>query len=133
MAMSGDAPVILIDDDPQFAREVREMMGPSNRLVWLSRSRGAVERIRAAQPSWILLDLNLPRFYSRLDEEEGLELARRLLPGEIDRVILVTQAIEPDITAELLALGIHRLHMKGKPLSELLDLMGFKTDVPHAP
>jgi len=111
--------VMLIDDDPLFAREVEQMIVGPRDFTWLDSSQGALDEIRAKEPSLILIDLNMPRHFSMLDEEEGLAVIERLPVVDRTRVIVVTGCLSEAVGARLAALGVTRIYLKSAPVNEL--------------
>ena len=121
--MSEKGGVLLIDDDRLFAREVEQMVPRPQSFTWLDRSESALDEIRAREPSLILVDLDMPRHFSMLDEEEGLEVIDRLPVSDRSRVIVVTGRLSAATHARLTALGVTRIYLKSEPVSELSRLL----------
>ncbi len=116
--------VLLVDDDASFARDVTNFLGADGTVFWVHRSDQALAFIQRERPDWILLDLNMPRHLSRLDEEEGLELLKRISTPIRERVIVVTAALSAGMNRRLKYLGVERVHLKSEPLPHLLGLLG---------
>jgi DNA-binding NarL/FixJ family response regulator len=115
--------VILVDDDPSFAKEVKAFLGQEYRVAWANRSGQGLELILRHRPLSILLDLNLPHHFSALDEDEGLELLTRLPDAMRKKVVVVTAALSALMRARLASLGVRRVHLKSEPLLALRDVL----------
>ena len=122
LTMAEQNTVILIDDDPLFARDVQVMVEPNATFCWLDGSARALETIRRENPRVILLDLHMPRGLSQLDEEEGLEVLRRLSSSERQKVIVVTRALAPRVEMHLWLLGVASIYMKSEPMTKLKSI-----------
>lgn len=119
MSEPGKGGVLLIDDDRKFARDVEQIIPRSQTFLWLDRSDRALDEIREREPRLILVDLDMPRHFSMLDEDEGLGIIERLPEGARSRVIVVTGRLSGTAGIRLAALGVRRIYMKSQPVSEL--------------
>lgn len=53
--------ILIIDDDPATAREVKKLAGSDEfEIIWAPDGRDALRRLKVARPDLILLDLVLP-------------------------------------------------------------------------
>jgi DNA-binding NarL/FixJ family response regulator len=115
--------ILLIDDDPSFATDIAAHLRPRSDFVWTNRSDIGLWLIMEKQPGQILLDLNLPHRLAVLDEEEGLEVVRRLAPSARGRVVIVTGAMSASMRQQLQGLGVERIYLKTEPMTRLRGLV----------
>jgi DNA-binding NarL/FixJ family response regulator len=116
--------ILLIDDDPSFAGDLAALLHPRSDFVWTDRSDVGLKVIADERPAQILLDLNMPHRLAMLDEEEGIEVLRRLSPQERARVVIVTGGLSSMVRRQLEALGVARIYIKSEPMARLHALMG---------
>jgi DNA-binding NarL/FixJ family response regulator len=114
---------LLIDDDPSFATDIAAHLRPHTDFIWTNRSDIGLWLIETGHPEDILLDLNMPHRLAMLDEEEGLEVVRRLSPSSRARVVIVTGAVSGAIARQLEGLGVERIYVKSEPTSKLASLL----------
>lgn len=115
--------VLLIDDDPTFARDLGSALPGGRDMAWLPDTRQALETIRGEQPEVVLLDLNMPRHLAMLDEEEGIEVLERLTLEERLRVVVVTRSLTEGARERLRDLGVGRIHFKSNSLAALVRMI----------
>jgi CheY-like chemotaxis protein len=115
--------ILLIDDDSSFASDISALLEPRSDFVWTNRSSSGLALVRGMQPEHVLLDLDLPRHLGLIDEEEGLELLRRMSPDERSRVVVVTASLTHAVREGLEALGLERVYLKSQPLARLREMM----------
>ena len=121
--IQGSEMILLVDDDPSFAGDLEALLKPYHDLTWASTSTEGLRLIRTRTPTRILLDLNMPHALAALDEEEGLELVRRLTPEERERVVVVTGELSPANRERLRSLGAVRIYIKTEPLQKLRAML----------
>jgi len=116
-----DGLVLLVDDDPEFAQRVRNLLGRSIPFGWLKEPVRAVNVIWRAQPHWILMDLDKPA--DAPGRGGALDIIERLSPEQRRSVIAVSNGARPDALRRLKSLGIERVYLKSEPLSCLLHML----------
>jgi len=116
--------ILLIDDDPSFAADLAALLQPHHDFVWANRSDLGLKLIDEKQPERIFLDLDMPHRLAALDEEEGLEVMRRLSPDMRARVVIVTQSLTSALRRELERLGATRFFIKSEAMTQLKAMMG---------
>jgi len=115
--------VLLIDDDPTFARDLASALAVGRDMAWIPDTQLALETIRADRPEVVLLDLNMPRHLAMLDEEEGIEVLERLTLEERLRVVVVTRSLTEGARERLRDLGVGRIHFKSNSLAALVRMI----------
>src|SRR4051794_15547799 len=69
-AMDGNV-VLVVDDEPQIRRVVRNALAESTRVIEAATGRDAIDQAAAERPSLIVLDLGLP-------DMSGLDVCREI-------------------------------------------------------
>ena len=123
--------IVLVDDDPSFAREVWSLIDNPARFRWLDGTGDVLARLRHENPRLILLDLNLPRHLAQLDEDEGLEILKALSPAERMRVVVVTQSLTGAARELIDSLGVGRVYLKSTSIARLAALMNLTAGTPE--
>ncbi len=118
--------ILLIDDDPSFASDLTSLLQPRGEFVWADRSDVGLKVIEERRPARILLDLNMPHHLAMLDEDEGLEVLRRLSPDDRERVVIVTGSLSNALRRQLDALGVGGIYVKSEPVTRLKEMLGVK-------
>jgi two-component system nitrogen regulation response regulator GlnG len=117
------ARLLLIDDDPALIPEQVRQAFPRDRVEVAATGAEGLERVRAAPPDAILLDLRLP-------DQSGLEIYQQL--RQIDAripVVFVTLAKSADAAIEAMKHGAYDYLFKPLDLHQLRRVVGEALDV----
>jgi two-component system nitrogen regulation response regulator GlnG len=117
------AHLLLIDDDPDLIAEQVRQAFPRHRVEVAGTGADGLERVRAAPPDVILLDLRLP-------DQSGLEVYQQL--RQIDAripVIFVTLAKSADAAIEAMKQGAYDYLFKPLDLHQLRRVVGEALEV----
>ena len=112
---------MIIDDDPRFRAQARDLLGADGFVVVGAAADGAsgVETARSLQPDVVLLDIGLP-------DLEGFEVARSLAGLTPPPAVVLTSSRDARAYGRRLADGpsvgfIPKEQISGAALSDLLD------------
>ena len=123
--------VLLIDDNPQVAKDLGFLLPASIKIRWASGSEQAMFILRQeSPPEAIILDLCLPPFLAQREEDEGLELLSRLREElAADTPVLILSNV-PRVEAENVCLSRGACAYLEKPcaVDELVHLLKEATD-----
>jgi CheY-like chemotaxis protein len=99
--------LLVVDDDPDILQLLKAVLEAYHFAVELaSNGREALERVRAAVPDGILLDLRMPV----MDGFQALDILRREYPGIL--VIVITASKTGDIAQQVQTRGAHGCLLK---------------------
>jgi CheY-like chemotaxis protein len=113
------ATVLVVDDDPDIAEAMREILrGEGHDVVIARNGQEGLERVYEDMPEVILLDLDMPVL-----DGAGMmrRLAERQLAGGPRRVILVSAT--PQLTSLAAALNAHNYLRKPFTVEQLLAIV----------
>jgi DNA-binding NarL/FixJ family response regulator len=113
--------LVIIDDDPRFRAQARDLLGADGFAVVGEAADGAsgLETARSLQPDVILLDIGLP-------DRDGFEVARSLARLTPPPAVVLTSSRDARAYGRRLADGssvgfIPKEQISGAALGELLD------------
>lgn len=117
MSAGGERVVLVVDDEADLLEIVSDRLtGAGYRVLTARDGLEALERVRAARPACVILDLKMPR----LDGFEALPAIRRAVPHA--RVIVLTGSPNRPLDAACRARGADDFLLKPFDAAELLRL-----------
>lgn len=121
-AADGAPTILIVDDDREFLGDLLGIWRPKAR-VYIAHSGEETHGhlLHHAAPSLVLLDIDLPRYFSNTDGEEGLAILRHIKTriSPIPLVFIVTCKNSPEIKERSLSLGADRFFTKPVDVIEL--------------
>lgn len=111
MSQSNGAPILVIEDDREFAEDLLALWHPAGAVHVVGSVQEALESLHSRVPRLVLLDLCLPD-----SEEEGLRLLARIRSdwGRQIPVVVITRSDSEEIRERALRLGASAF--LGKPI-----------------
>ncbi len=120
MSAPGPVSVVLVDDDTGVAAAMERWLRSETSVRWMgsaSSAPEAIQKIAAARPRVVLMDIGLAR-------DEPFELLRRVLAQVPEsRVIMFTGYLSPELVARSLDAGATGYVLKENEPDEILRLI----------
>ena len=91
--------ILVVDDEQDIIDVLQEYLSPSNDVDTAVNATQAIERVRAARPDLVFLDINMPG----LNGVQALRLIKQI--DETIPVLMVTANIDNALAAEAIKLG----------------------------
>lgn len=117
--------VLIVDDDADFVSDLAIMLSSEFKIMSASDTREACERWLETRPDCILLDLNLPEYFSDNAAREGLAFLNHMRNAHESRmpvptpVIVVSACADDRIAGEARALGANGFFRKPLDVNHL--------------
>jgi len=113
----GPTRIVLVDDQCEVLRDLRELIGRNSDLVVVAACRcsdGGMAAVQQHRPAVVILDVRLP-------DRDGIELIRDLVAISEARVIVFTAALPKAQILRALRSGAKAVVFKDQPASMLIS------------
>jgi CheY-like chemotaxis protein len=117
--------VLIVDDDADFVSDLAVMLSSEFKILSASDTREACERWLEVRPDCILLDLNMPEYFSDDAAREGLAFLSHMRSAHEERmsvptpVIVVSGCIDDRTIGEARAMGANGFFRKPLNINHL--------------
>jgi CheY-like chemotaxis protein len=118
--------VLIVDDDADFISDLAVMLSSEFKIMSASDTREACDRWLETSPDCILLDLNMPEYFSHDSNREGLAFLSHMRSAHESRmpvptpVIVVSACVDDGMANEAKALGANSFFRKPLDINHLI-------------
>jgi len=114
--------ILIIDDEPQFCEDLAFLLDGPYEITLATDSRNGMKLVYEKQPDLIILDLVMPAHFAKDQEDEGIEVLKKLKQGTASKVpvLILTKMDSERRKAECLNLGAEGYLKKPPSIEELL-------------
>jgi DNA-binding NtrC family response regulator len=113
--------VLIIDDEAEFIDDLALFLGDRYELIKASSSKQGWELFRTEAPDVILLDINMPAYFSGDKSSEGLELLKKIKGISETPVFIVSGQDSENNTSSSIRLGALQFFTKPFDIDSLIQ------------
>ncbi len=118
--------ILIIDDEEEFLNDLTFLLDGPYQLITAPGSQEGLRLLRKTSPDLIILDIHMPAYLAQSDEDEGIELLRKLKTGRWSKipVIILTKFDIEEVKGKCSDFRIEAYFRKPPKVAELKERIG---------